>query len=168
MPWLSRDPAFFLYSAGKKAGASNFSCGQIGEGVFPSQCIALALPVLIVVAGCGRKPLPASLAPPRDRAVLERRFEALQTGIPEPEIAAFMGKPGTVLAGYSTHVLQRKPEGEGQIMGPGESEKCWASDDKTDAVRVVFGSDVKARLIELLEIKPMDSRPPMQNGSKGR
>ena len=132
-----------------------------------SNLVGFALAAVLVVAGCGREQLPANQSPPKDRADLEARYEALDTGIPEPEITAFMGKSGAALAGYSTQVVKRKPEGGNAMPEAGESDKSWASDDKTGAIRVVFRADGKARMIELLKITPMGPAPAPREESKG-
>ena len=121
---------------------------------------------LLVLTGCGRQPLPANQNPPKDQADLEARYEQLETGIPEPEIAAFMGKAGAEVAGYSTQVVKRKPQAGGE-MAAGESHKHWASADYKGAIRVVFGSDGKTRQIQLLRMQAMGPVPRPPEESKG-
>ena len=136
-----------------------------------SHVIAFALPALLVVAGCGRTQLPANPSPPKDRADLEARYGAIETGVHEPEVAAFLGKAGAALAGYSTQPVRRKPEGETGVVAAGETSKFWASDDGAGAIHVVFRPDGRARLIELLRITPMGPppRPPAAlDGGSGR
>ena len=82
-------------------------------------------------------------------------------------MSAFIGKTwGGALAGYSTQVMKRKPEGETEMMGAGETKNSWASSDGAGAIRVVFGSDGKARLIELLRITPMGPPPGLRGEPK--
>ena len=78
--------------------------------MFRLQVFAFTLAALLVMAGCGRQPLPANQNPPKDQADLKARYERLEIGIPELEIAAFMGKAGAEVAGYSTEVVKRKPQ----------------------------------------------------------
>jgi len=128
--------------------------------------VAFAFPAFLVMAGCGRQQLPVNQKPPKDQADLEARYERIEIGTPEPEIAAFMGKSGAEVAGYSIQVVKRKPEG-GSDMVTGESGKHWASDDSRGAIRVVFGSDGKARLIQLLRMRPMGPVPGSREELKG-
>ena len=116
--------------------------------------LAVTFPALLVMAGCSRQPLPANQNPPKDQADLEARYERLEVGIPESEITAFMGKAGAAVAGYSTQVVKRKPEAGGE-MAAGDSDKHWASADGKGAIRVVFGTDGRARLIQLLRLRAM-------------
>src|SRR5262245_32281911 len=127
--------------------------------MFRSRLAAFALPGLLVIAGCGPRPLPTNAAPPKDRAELEARYEMLHTGTPEAEIAAFLGKAGAGIAGYSTSPIKRKPEGGNAMPAAGEFDKNWASADGTCAIRVVFRADGKARLIEILRMTPMGPVP---------
>lgn len=127
--------------------------------------VALAFSALLVLTGCGRSPLPANPSVPKDQAELEARYNAIEAGAPESEIAAFMGKRGAEVAGYSTQMLKRKPEGDVN-MAAGESDKHWASIDGAGAIRVVFRSDGKARVIELLRMTPMGPVPRSQGESK--
>lgn len=122
---------------------------------------ASALLVLLILTGCGRQPLPANPHPPKDTAELESRYARLDVGTPESEIAAFLGKPGAEVAGYSTTVVKSKPPAGGEMVA-GETDKHWASADATGAIRVVFAPDGTARLIQLLRLRAMGpvSRPP--------
>lgn len=114
---------------------------------------------VVVLAGCGRAPLPTNPKPPADRAELEARYEGLRTGLTGPEAAGYMGRPGAALAGYSTTPVRRKPaDGDGAVAA-GETDRYWAAGDGTSAVRVVFGADGKARVVELLSITPMGPPP---------
>ena len=134
--------------------------------MFRLQVFAFTFAALLVMAGCGRQPLAANQNPPKDRADLEARYERLEIGIPEPEIAAFMGKAGAEVAGYSTEVVNRKPQAGGE-MAAGESDKHRASADGKGAIRVGFGSDGKARLIQLLRMRAMGPVPLSPEESKG-
>ena len=69
-----------------------------------------------------------------------------------------MGKNGAQVAGFSTQVLKHKPLGSVETM-PGEPDKYWAADDSTSAIRVVFGADGKAKLIQLLQLTPLGPPP---------
>src|SRR5262245_27054372 len=77
---------------------------------------ALPLASLRVMIGCPRQPLPAKPTPPVDQADLEARYDRLEVGIPEPEIAAFMGKPGARVAGYTTPLVKSKPQEGGEMV----------------------------------------------------
>jgi hypothetical protein len=110
--------------------------------------------VVCVVAGCGREPLPANQATAKNRAELEARFDRIAPGHSESEVAAYMGKPGAQVAGYSTSMLKRKPEGAISEFNANETDKYWASDDWAFAVRVVFDAGGKAKTIELLRLTP--------------
>jgi hypothetical protein len=127
---------------------------------------AFTVAALHVMAGCGRQPLPANQSPPRDQADLEDRYERIELGTPEPEIAAFLGKAGAAVAGYSTQVVKRKPQAGGE-MAAGDSDKHWASADGQGAIRVVFGPDGKARQIQLLRMRAMGPVPRSPEESKG-
>src|SRR5438552_3327367 len=107
--------------------------------MFRAPLVAFALAALVGMAGCGRNKLPANASPPKDRAELESRYDALSIGVPESEVAAFMGKNGAAVAGYSTQPVKGKPEGGSVQTAPGESDKYWASADGTSAIQVVFG-----------------------------
>src|SRR5262245_54720387 len=84
--------------------------------------LLLSISALLCLACPARQPLPSNASPPKDQAELESRYERLQAGIAEPEIAAFMGKAGAEVAGYSTSVVKRKPE-SGSEMAAGETDK---------------------------------------------
>ncbi|HYH68192.1 MAG TPA: hypothetical protein VD866_26095, partial [Urbifossiella sp.] len=98
--------------------------------------------------------------PPADRTELEARYEGLHLGVAGPEAAGFMGKAGAALTGYSTVVVKRKPTDAAGAVAAGETDRYWASADGTSAVRIVFGADGRARLVELLTITPMGPPPP--------
>ncbi|MFL5245457.1 MAG: hypothetical protein ACJ8FY_25455 [Gemmataceae bacterium] len=131
-----------------------------------SHVFTFAFVALLAMFGCARQQLPGNQKPPKDQADLEARYERIEIGTPEPEIAAFLGKRGADVAGYSTQVVKRKPEG-GSDMAAGESHKYWASEDSQGAIRVVFGSDGKARSIQLLRLRPMGPAPGPREESKG-
>jgi hypothetical protein len=121
-------------------------------------CVA-AWGVAALLAGCSRAPLPASPKPAADRAELEARYEGLRPGVAGPEAAGYMGSAGAGLAGYSTTVVRRKPADAAGAVAAGEADRYWVSGDGTSAVRVVFGADGKARLVELLTITPTGPPP---------
>jgi hypothetical protein len=121
-----------------------------------SHVAAIALSALFALAGCGHQQTPTIHSRSKDWAELEARYEALGIGAIEPEIATIMGKRGAMLVGNSALVVKRKPDGAPAI-GTGESERYWASEDHAGAIRVVFRSDGKSRLIELLRIAPNGS-----------
>lgn len=110
--------------------------------------------VVLLSLGCSRQPLPANNTVAKDQAELAARYERIEVGTPEAEIAAFMGKPGAEVAGYATHAIKSKPA-TGDVAGPEGSDKYWASEDWKVAVRVVFRADGTARLIQLLRLTPM-------------
>jgi hypothetical protein len=118
-----------------------------------SRRLAPAL-AIVMVAGCGRPSLPANASPPKDFAELQGRYDALAAGLREAEVAAFLGKPGRGLVGYSMLPVQRKPEGEDRARASGEVDKYWASADWTGAVHAVFRPDGTVRLVELLRLTP--------------
>jgi hypothetical protein len=120
--------------------------------------ISIVASTMLSLSSCSRPPLPANASPPKDRAELEARYERLEPGMPEEEIAAFMGKAGAEIAGYSSSVVKRKPETGGEA-GAGRTAKNWASDDATSAIRVVLDSNGKARQIQLLRMTPMGPVP---------
>lgn len=115
---------------------------------------------VVALAGCSRpQPLPANPKPATDRTELAARYEGLPLGVAGTEAAGYMGKPGAALAGYSTTPVRRKPaDGDGAVAA-GETDRYWAADDGTSAVRVVFGANGRARLVELLTITPMGPPP---------
>ena len=114
---------------------------------------------LMGVIGCGPKQLPTNSTTPANRAQLEARYEELEDGMREADIAAFMGKNGAQVAGFSTQVLKHKPQGGSWESTPGQTDKYWASDDSTSAIHVVFGADGKAKLIQLVQLTPMGPPP---------
>jgi hypothetical protein len=126
-----------------------------------------ALLLLVVVLGCGRSQPRAHSWPPKDWAELEARYDELDTGMTEQEIAAVMGKAGGALAGYSSQMMKRKPADGSAGMANGESMKGWASDDWKGGVEVVFRSDGKARLIALLRLTPMGPVPRLRDEADG-
>jgi hypothetical protein len=118
-----------------------------------SYVVALAVPAFVAMAGCGDPQSSTSHSRPRDWADLEARYEGIETGRIEPEIATFMWKRGAKLLGYSSVVVKRKPDGAAAI-GAGESDRYWTSEDGAGAIRVLFRSDGKSRLIELVRLTP--------------
>jgi hypothetical protein len=122
-----------------------------------SYVVALALSALFAVAGCGGvQQLTANHSRPKDWADLEARYEALGFGASEPEVANSMAKRGARLTGFSSQVVKRKPDGAAAI-GAGESDRYWTSEDGAGAIRIVFRSDGKSRLIELVRLTPSGS-----------
>ena len=123
---------------------------------------------LLALIGCARAPLPANSAPAKDAAELKTRYDALSLGLAEPEIAAFLGKSGALIAGYSSQVLKSKPAvGEAAVVAS-DSSKFWASEDWAGAIHVVFGSNGRAKLIQLLRITPTGPPPTPLGDPKNR
>lgn len=118
-----------------------------------SYVVALALSALFAVAGCGDQQLSTNHSRPKDWADLEARYEALGFEASEPVVANSMAKRGAKLIGFSSQVVKRKPDGAAAI-GAGESDRYWTSEDGAGAIRIVFRSDGKSRLIELLRLTP--------------
>ena len=118
-----------------------------------SSVVALALSALFAVAGCGGQQSSTNHSRPKDWADLEARYEALGFGASEPEVANSMAKRGAKLVGFSSQVVKRKPDGAAAI-GAGEADRYWTSEDGAGAIRIVFRSDGKSRLIELVRLTP--------------
>lgn len=116
--------------------------------------------VAALLAGCGRPALPTRPTPAKDRTELEARYDALRPGATGSEVEAAMGARGAALAGYSTAVVRQKPDGADGAVAAGEADRYWAGGDGASAVRVVFGADGRARLLQLLTITPPPPTPP--------
>ena len=85
--------------------------------------VVVAFAGLVGTMGCGRNPLPVNSTVPKNRAELESRYDALTIGVPEAEVAAFMGKNGAQVAGFSTQVLKHMPQGGSWESTPGQTDK---------------------------------------------
>src|SRR5262245_48880755 len=122
----------------------------------------LALLLVLFFGGCGgtAKQPPANQKPPRDWAEFEGRFHQLEVGMSEAKVAAWLGKRGHAIAGYSFAVAKHKPDG---VDPGGGSVKYWASDDWTGAIRAVFRTDAQGQPIAssfaLLRLTPMGPPP---------
>ncbi|MFO0796295.1 MAG: hypothetical protein U0804_02395 [Gemmataceae bacterium] len=119
---------------------------------------ATACAVLALLTGCGRPAVQRSPKPANDRAELEARYDRLQPGQNGPQIEAYLGARGAALTGYSTVVVRQNPVGANGAAATGELDRFWLSTDATCAVRVVFGTDSRARVVQFLTITP--SGPP--------